>query len=116
MFCLFRRGLQEILLRVLVGTYNFKAWTVFHIIKYLGPAKVIASARFRTYLRQLTVTSLAKIKLSDPLADPGGGGHRGHGLPQTPNSRGQTMFWPPQTGQWVYLVSTESTDFTGFVT
>ena len=26
------------------------------------------------------------------------------------------MFWPPQTGQWVYLVSTESTDFTGFVT
>ena len=35
------------------------------------------------------------------LADPGGGGgHRGHGLPQTPN------------GQWIYLVSTESTDFT----
>ena len=29
-----------------------------------------------------------------PLADPGEG-HRGHGLPQTPNSRGQTMFWPP---------------------
>ena len=24
-----------------------------------------------------------------------GGGHRGHGLPQTPNSRGHTMFWPP---------------------
>ena len=24
-----------------------------------------------------------------------GGGHRSHGLPQTPNSRGQTMFWPP---------------------
>ena len=50
------------------------------------------------------------------LADPGGGGHRGHGLPQTPNSRGHICFGLPQTGQWVYLVSTESTDFTGFVT
>ena len=28
----------------------------------------------------------------------------------------KTMFWPPQTGQGVYLVSTESTAFTGFVT
>ena len=26
------------------------------------------------------------------------------------------MSWPPQTGQWFYLVSTDSTDFTGFVT
>ena len=51
------------------------------------------------------------------LADPGGGGGtEAMASPKRQTREVKLCFGLPQTGQWVYLVSTESTDYTGFVT
>ena len=50
------------------------------------------------------------------LADPGGGGTEAMASPKRQTREAKLCFGLPQTGQWAYLVSTESTDFTGFVT
>ena len=49
------------------------------------------------------------------LADPGGA-TEAMASPKRQTREAKLCFGLPQTGQWVYLVSTESTDFTGFVT
>ena len=46
----------------------------------------------------------------------GGGGTEAMASPKRQTREAKLCFGLPQTGQWVYLVSTESTDFTGFVT
>ena len=45
-----------------------------------------------------------------------GGGTEAMASPKRQTREAKLCFGLPQTGQWVYLVSTESTDFTGFVT
>ena len=50
------------------------------------------------------------------LADPGGGATEAMASPKRQTREAKLCFGLPQTGQWVYLVSTESTNFTGFVT
>ena len=49
------------------------------------------------------------------LADPGGA-TEAMASPKRQTREAKLCFGLPLTGQWVYLVSTESTDFTGFVT
>ena len=51
-----------------------------------------------------------------PLADPGGGATEAMASPKRQTREAKLCFGLPQTGQWAYLVGTESTDFTGFVT
>ena len=46
----------------------------------------------------------------------GGGATEAMASPKRQTREAKLCFGLPQTGQWVYLVSTESTDFTGFVT
>ena len=45
-----------------------------------------------------------------------GGATEAMASPKRQTREAKLCFGLPQTGQWVYLVSTESTDFTGFVT
>ena len=54
------------------------------------------------------------VHLPSP-ADPGGA-TEAMASPKRQTREAKLCFGLPQTGQWVYLVSTESTDFTGFVT
>ena len=44
-----------------------------------------------------------------------GGATEAMASPKRQTREAKLCFGLPQTGQWVYLVSTESTDFTGFV-
>ena len=46
----------------------------------------------------------------------GGGGTEAMASPKRQTREAKLCFGLPQTRQWVYLVSTESTDFTSFVT
>ena len=51
----------------------------------------------------------------DTSGSRGGGGTEAMASPKRQTRKAKLCFGLPQTGQWVYLVSTESTDFTGFV-
>ena len=44
-----------------------------------------------------------------------GGGTEAMASPKRQTREAKLCFGLPQTGQWVYLANTESTDFTGFV-